>query len=82
MTTSCGVRELQQSEVRPSFIRFAIVAALVSVFWVVPSVSSRGESALGDRFVHVDEALLGDSAASHLALRRADQVAIRAVAGL
>ena len=66
----------------PSFSRFAAVAGLVCAFWVVPSVASRGEGALRDRFVHVDAALLLDSAASHRALQRADLITIRAVTGL
>ena len=65
-----------------NFSRCAVVAVLVGVFWMVPSVSSHGEGALGDRSVHVDQALLADSAASQQALQRADRMTSRAVAGL
>ncbi len=66
----------------PSFSRLAVVAGLVSLFWVVPSVSSRSDGAPWGGVVHVDEALLADSAATRLALQRADQATIRAVAAL
>ena len=71
-----------QFDMGASFTRFVAVAVLVGVFWGVPSVSSRGEGLPGDRFVHVDAVLLVDTAASHPALQRADEVVIRAVAGL
>ena len=73
---------LGQFDMGARFSRFAAVAVLVGVFWAVPSVSSRGEGALGKLFVHVDAVLLVDLAASQLPLQRADQVVIRAVAGL
>jgi hypothetical protein len=71
-----------QFDMGARFSRFAAVAVLVGAFWTVPSVSSRGEGALGNSFVHVDAVLLVDLAASQLSLQRADQVVIRAVAGL
>ena len=66
----------------PRFSRFAVVAGLVSIFWVVPSLRSHGEGASRDRIIHVDAALLADSAATGLALQRADQATIRAVSAL
>jgi hypothetical protein len=79
---ACSFGDLRQDDMRPNFSRFAAVVALVGAFWVVPSVGSRGESTLDDNVVHVDAALLADSSASRPALQRADQMVIRAVAGL
>ncbi|MFZ4110646.1 MAG: hypothetical protein ACOYKQ_09285 [Polymorphobacter sp.] len=45
-------------------------------------MSSHGEGASRYRIIHVDAALLADSAATRLALLRADQATIRAVTAL
>ena len=56
--------------------------ALALAMWVVPSVGTRGQGTLGDRFVHADRALVADTAAGHNALERADAIVAGAVAGL
>jgi hypothetical protein len=67
---------------RVSFARFAAVTGLVAAFWAMPSVGTRGQGTLGDRFVHVDRALMADSPSSRDELRRADQAVARAVSSL
>jgi hypothetical protein len=62
--------------------KFLAVTALVAAFWAVPSVGTRGQGTLGDRFVHADRSLVGESPAARESLRRADQAVARAVAGL
>lgn len=57
-------------------------AALALGLWVVPSVGTRGQGTLGDRFVHVDRAIVSDDAAAHDSLARADHVVVAAVAAL
>lgn len=62
---------------------FAIPAVMVLAlaFWVVPSVGTRGQGTLGDRFVHPDRGIVADTAAGHAALARADHVVTGAVTG-
>ncbi len=56
--------------------------ALALGLWVVPSGGTRGQGALGDRFVHVDRAIVSDDAAGRDSLARADRVVAAVVAGL
>ncbi len=67
---------------RLSVIKFVAVAGLVAAFWAVPSVGTRGQGTLGDRFVHVDRDLLADSPGARLSLRHADALVTGAVAQL
>jgi hypothetical protein len=62
-------------------------AVLAAALWIVPSVGTRGQGALGDRFVHPDRALVApgpaeENAAERVLLKRADAVVARAVNGL
>lgn len=65
-----------------SVIRVVAVAGLVAAFWAVPSVGTRGQGTLGDRFAHVDRELIADSPAARASLRHADAVVTGAVAQL
>ena len=67
---------------RVSFARLAAVTGLVAAFWAMPSVGTRGQGTLGDRFVHVDRAIVGESPAGRQSLRQADIAVARAVASL
>ena len=62
--------------------RIATIAAMAAALWVVPSVGTRGQGTLGDRFVHADRAIVQDDAAGHAVLARADAQVAAAVAGL
>ncbi len=64
------------------FAKIAAVTSLVAAFWAMPSVGTRGQGTLGDRFVHVDRALIADSPQARVLLARADRAVARAVAGL
>lgn len=64
---------------------FQIVSAglLAIALWVVPSVGTRGQGTLGDRFSHPDRGLVAaDVAADRRTLLRADAAAASAVSGL
>lgn len=67
---------------RLNVTKVAAVAGLVAAFWVMPSVGTRGQGTLGDRFVHVDRMLVGNTAEDRQTLLQADQIATAAVAGL
>ncbi len=60
------------------------IAALA--LWIVPSVGTRGQGTLGDRFVHADSAVMAAGAepdgAVRTVLARADAVVAKAVSGL
>jgi len=68
------------------------IAALA--LWIVPSVGTRGQGTLGDRFAHADRAVMAPNdrsgaevdvepdAATKAALARADSLVVRAVSGL
>ena len=62
--------------------RIASVAALAAALWVVPSVGTRGQGTLGDRFVHADRAIVADTAEGRAVLARADAQVAVAIAGL
>lgn len=62
-------------------------AVLAAALWIVPSVGTRGQGTLGDRFVHPDRALVAANpvagvAAERAVLVHADTVVAKAVAGL
>lgn len=67
---------------RLSVIKFVAAAGLVAAFWAVPSVGTRGQGTLGDRYVHVDRDLIADSPGARASLRHADAVVTLAVAQL
>jgi hypothetical protein len=58
------------------------IAVLATALWIVPSVGTRGQGTLGDRFVHADRGLVASDAAGRDSLLRADAVALKAVNGL
>jgi hypothetical protein len=60
----------------------AATAALAAALWIVPSVGTRGQGTLGDRFVHPDRQIVSDDAAGRAALARADAAVTAAVAAL
>ena len=55
------------------------IAVLATALWIVPSVGTRGQGTLGDRFVHADRDLVASDAAGLDALRRADAVTLKAI---
>jgi hypothetical protein len=58
-------------------------AALALALWVVPSVGTRGQGTLGDRFSHPDLGLIAtDVPAERAALLRADAAVLQAVSRL
>lgn len=57
-------------------------AVLATALWVVPSVGTRGQGTIGDRFVHADRDLVAPNAAGKSSLRSADAVVAKAVTGL
>ncbi len=60
-----------------TMVRIAISASLALALWVMPSVGTRGQGTIGDRFSHADRSLVSDNAAGHALLKRADtQVAL------
>ena len=60
----------------------AAMAALTLGLWIVPSVGTRGQGTLGDRFVHVDRGIVSSDAAGRALLARADRAVTAVVAGL
>lgn len=66
-----GVRAGGLNRVLP-MMKIAITGCLATVLWVVPSVGTRGQGTLGDRFVHADRDLVADTATGHAMLRQAD----------
>lgn len=60
------------------------IAALA--LWIVPSVGTRGQGTLGDRFAHADRAVVSTeeapAAAARAALAHADAIVAKAVSGL
>jgi hypothetical protein len=60
----------------------AAMAALTLGLWIVPSVGTRGQGTLGDRFVHVDRDIVSSDAAGRASLARADRAVTAVVAGL
>jgi hypothetical protein len=62
--------------------KIATTAVLAAALWVVPSVGTRGQGTLGDRFVHADRAIVDDTGAGRAMLARADAEVAAAVAGL
>ncbi len=68
-------------------LQLAATAVLAAALWVVPSVGTRGQGTLGDRFVHPDRSLVAAAAPAEVARERAalteaDAIVARAVAGL
>jgi hypothetical protein len=66
-------------------IGYAATAALAAALWIVPSVGTRGQGTLGDRFAHPDRSVMGAAepdAATRAALTRADALVAGAVAAL
>jgi hypothetical protein len=68
-------------------LQLAATAVLAAALWVVPSVGTRGQGTLGDRFVHPDRSLLtavspAETARERAALTKADAMVARAVGGL
>jgi hypothetical protein len=53
-------------------LKIAIIASLATALWVMPSVGTRGQGTLGDRFVHADRDLVADTGAGHALLQAAD----------
>lgn len=62
--------------------RIVTIGALAAAMWIMPSVGTRGQGTLGDRFVHADRAIVSDDAAGRAVLAHADQQVAAAVAGL
>jgi hypothetical protein len=63
--------------------QIAATAVLALALWVVPSVGTRGQGTLGDRFSHPDQALVvGPGVAGRDVLTRADALVEAAVSGL
>lgn len=83
---NAGARMLpRQFEIGSMILRvfsLTATAALALGLWVVPSVGTRGQGTLGDRFAHVDRAIVADDTAAHESLARADNVVVGAVAAL
>ena len=72
-------------------ISYGATGLVALALWIVPSVGTRGQGTLGDRFVHADRAVVTAAAepaaaepdaAARAALARADAVVAKAVAGL
>ena len=67
-------------------ISYGMTAVLAAALWIVPSVGTRGQGTLGDRFAHPDRAVMtaaeDPDAATRAVLSRADALVARAVAGL
>lgn len=69
-------------------LQYGATAGLAAMLWIVPSVGTRGQGTLGDRFVHADREVMMPAAAgdadkaTRAALARADALVSRAVAGL
>jgi hypothetical protein len=57
-------------------------AVLATALWVVPSVGTRGQGTIGDRFVHADDDLVTANGSGHALLQRADAAVVRAVTAL
>lgn len=62
--------------------QLAAAAVLATALWIVPSVGTRGQGTLGDRFDHADRDLVPPTASGRATLTRADTTVARAVAGL
>lgn len=62
--------------------QLAATAVLATALWIVPSVGTRGQGTLGDRFVHADRDLVPATASGRATLTRADAAVAKAVAGL
>ena len=62
--------------------QLAATVALAAALWVVPSVGTRGQGTLGDRFVHADRDLVAATVADRETLRRADVVVTKSVVAL
>lgn len=67
-------------------ISYGATGLAALALWIVPSVGTRGQGTLGDRFVHADRAVVNAAAepdaAARAALARADAVVAKAVSGL
>lgn len=66
-------------------IGYAATAALAAALWIVPSVGTRGQGTLGDRFVHPDREVMSNDepdAATRASLTRADAIVAGEVASL
>lgn len=63
-------------------LQLGFTAALAAALWVIPSVGTRGQGTLGDRFVHTDETLVPPTAEGRDLLDTADTIVAAAVAGL
>jgi hypothetical protein len=68
-------------------LQITVSAVMAATLWIVPSVGTRGQGTLGDRFVHPDRALVAASApasdvAGRALLTRADALVTKAVARL
>lgn len=53
-------------------LKITATAALAAALWVVPSVGTRGQGTLGDRFSHPDRDIVGDDAQARALLARTD----------
>lgn len=67
-------------------ISYGMTTALAAALWIVPSVGTRGQGTLGDRFLHPDRSVMAGTAepdaGTRAALARADALVAGAVAGL
>jgi hypothetical protein len=67
-------------------ISFGVTGVAALALWIVPSVGTRGQGTLGDRFAHADREVVAaeaaPGAAARAALAHADTVVAKAVAGL
>lgn len=63
-------------------VKVAITACLATTLWMMPSVGTRGQGTLGDRFTHADRRLVDDTVAGRAVLRRADDQLARSITGL
>jgi hypothetical protein len=67
-------------------ISYGATGLAALALWIVPSVGTRGQGTLGDRFAHADRAVMAaeaePDAATRAALARADALVAAAVSGL
>jgi hypothetical protein len=67
-------------------ISYGVTGVAALALWIVPSVGTRGQGTLGDRFTHADRAVVARDAepdrTTKAALARADAMVAKAVSGL
>ncbi len=61
-------------------LKITATAVLAAALWVVPSVGTRGQGTLGDRFTHPDRGIFGEDARSRELLARTDAIVAAAAA--